>query len=185
MSIRASLAAGLRAFFITLYMLPPIFSQEVVRLLPALKSEPRSGSNARNPNVERASLADLNTAIGRYAIVPLSAAMLVVLNATQNKEFKPSKLSIKSYREEIMGSDLRGVNAMSLSDITGIPRPTVVRKLKWLIDNNFLTINDKKLISFDAKASAFTQTKEIQKQNFLSFINFIYRLFNQINFIYS
>jgi predicted DNA-binding transcriptional regulator len=64
----------------------------------------------------------------------LTIAMLVVLNATQNQEFKPSKLSIKSYREEIMGSDTRGVNAMSISDITGIPRPTVVRKLKWLIE---------------------------------------------------
>jgi len=73
-SFRASLAAGLSAVFITLYTLPPIFAQEVVRLVPALKSEPLSASNARNPNVERASLADLNTAIGRYAIVPLSAA---------------------------------------------------------------------------------------------------------------
>ena len=55
-------------------MLPPIFAQEVVRLVPALKSEPLSASNARNPNVERASLGEFNTAIGRYAIVPLSAA---------------------------------------------------------------------------------------------------------------
>jgi hypothetical protein len=54
----------------------------------------------------------------------LTVAMLVVLNATDNKNFKPSKLSIKSYREEIMGSDTKGVNAMSISDITGIPRPT-------------------------------------------------------------
>jgi hypothetical protein len=74
---------------------------------------------------------------------------------------------------------------MSLSDITGIPRPTVVRKLKWLIDNNFLTINDKKLISLDTKESAFTQTKEIQKQNFLSWGNFVYRVFNQIKVINS
>lgn len=74
MSVRASLAAGLSAVFITLYMLPPIFAQEVVRLVPALKSEPLSASNARNPNVERASLGEFNTAIGRYAIVPLSAA---------------------------------------------------------------------------------------------------------------
>lgn len=73
MSVRASLAAGLSAVFITLYMLPPIFAQEVVRLVPALKSEPLSASNARNPNVERASLGEFNTAIGRYAIVPLSA----------------------------------------------------------------------------------------------------------------
>ncbi len=74
MSVRASLAAGLSAVFMTLYMLPPIFAQEVVRLVPALKSEPLSASNARNPNVERASLGEFNTAIGRYAIVPLSAA---------------------------------------------------------------------------------------------------------------
>ena len=115
----------------------------------------------------------------------LTIAMLVVLNATQNKEFKPSKLSIKSYREEIMGSDFRGVNAMSISDITGIPRPTVVRKLKWLIDKKFLTINDKKLISLDAKDSTFKKTKNLQDQTMLSLSNFIYRLFNQIKVINS
>ena len=42
-----------------------------------------------------------------------------------------------------MGSDEIGVNAMSISEITGIPRPTVVRKLKYLIENNFLSINKK------------------------------------------
>ena len=115
----------------------------------------------------------------------LTIAMLVVLNATQNKEFKPSKLSIKSYREEIMGSDLRGVNAMSISDVTGIPRPTVVRKLKWLIDKKFLTINDKKLISLDVRDGAFKKTKNLQIKNTLSLSNFIYRLFNQIRIINS
>jgi len=115
----------------------------------------------------------------------LTIAMLVVLNATENKNFKPSKLSIKSYREEIMGSDTKGVNAMSISDITGIPRPTVVRKLKWLIDKKFLTINDKKLISLDAKDSTFTKTKNLQDQNMLSLSHFIYRLFNQIKVINS
>ena len=45
-----------------------------------------------------------------------------------------------------MGSDHKGVNAMSLSEITGIPRPTVVRKLKYLTKNNYITINKKKLL---------------------------------------
>jgi hypothetical protein len=115
----------------------------------------------------------------------LTVAILVVLNATENKNFKPSKLSIKSYREEIMGSDTKGVNAMSISDITGIPRPTVVRKIKWLIDENFLIMNNKKLISFNAKGSTFKKTKSIQDKNMLSFSNFIYRLFNQIKVINS
>ena len=115
----------------------------------------------------------------------LCIGMTVVLSATQSKQSAPSKKNRTTYFKEIMGSDLRGVNAMSLSDITGIPRPTVVRKLKWLIDNNFLTINDKKLISLDAKESAFTQTKELQNQNFLSWGNFVYRVFNQIKVINS
>ena len=115
----------------------------------------------------------------------LTIAILVVLNATENKNFKPSKLSIKSYREEIMGSDTKGVNAMSISDITGIPRPTVVRKLKWLIDKKFLIINDKKLISLNAKGSTFKKTKSLQDKNMLSLSNFIYRLFNQIKIINS
>ena len=115
----------------------------------------------------------------------LTVAILVVLNATENKNFKPSKLSIKSYREEIMGSDTKGVNAMSISDITGIPRPTVVRKIKWLIDQKFLIINDKKLISLDAKGSTFKKTKSLQDKNMLSLSNFIYRLFNQIKIINS
>ena len=59
------------------------------------------------------------------------------------------------------------------------------RQLKWLINKKFLNINDKKLISLDAKDSAFTKTKEMQKQVFLSWSNFVYRVFNQINIINS
>ena len=115
----------------------------------------------------------------------LCIGMTVVLNTVQNKEFVATKKDRLSYHKEIMGSDLRGVNAMSISDVTGIPRPTVVRKLKWLIDKKFLTINDKKLISFDARGSAFNTTVNMQKQNMLNLSNFIYRLFNQIKVINS
>ena len=41
-------------------------------------------------------------------------------------------------------SDSRGINAMSISDITGIPRATVIRKLQKLIKNKNLTIDKKK-----------------------------------------
>jgi DNA-binding Lrp family transcriptional regulator len=111
--------------------------------------------------------------------------MVVVINSTHNKKFTPSKSSQNYYFKEIMGSDLRGVNAMSISEITGIPRPTVVRKLKWLIDKKFLYINEKKLISFDAKGNTFNKTKNLQIKNMLSLSNFVYRLFNQIKVINS
>ena len=37
-----------------------------------------------------------------------------------------------------------GVSAMSLSDMTKIPRATVVRKCKYLINHGYLKLNDKK-----------------------------------------
>jgi len=38
----------------------------------------------------------------------------------------------------------QGINAMSISDITGIPRATVIRKLKILVKQNHLSIDEKK-----------------------------------------
>ena len=37
-----------------------------------------------------------------------------------------------------------GVSAMSISDMTNIPRATVIRKCKSLIEKNYLKFNDKK-----------------------------------------
>ena len=37
-----------------------------------------------------------------------------------------------------------GVSAMSISDMTNIPRATVIRKCKYLMKYNYLTLNDKK-----------------------------------------
>jgi len=112
----------------------------------------------------------------------LAIGMVVIINAVKNKEFS-SKKNIRSYHKAVMGSDVRGVNAMSISEITGIPRPTVVRKLKFLIDKKYLHINEKKLITFDAKDSAFQKTGKMINQNMFSLSNFIYKIFNQIRII--
>ena len=121
----------------------------------------------------RAEVKDLET---------LAIGMVVIINAIKNKNFLPRK-NIRSYHKQLMGSDSRGVNAMSISEITGIPRPTVVRKLKYLIDRKFLHINEKKLISFNAKDSAFITTKGMVNKNMISLSHFIYKVFNQIKII--
>ena len=114
----------------------------------------------------------------------LCIGLVAVINAVKNKEFNPKK-NLSSFHKKLMGSDLRGVNAMSVSEITGIPRPTVVRKLNYLINRKFLHINEKKLISFNAKESAFTTTGKMVNQNMLDFSKFIHRVFNQIKIIKS
>jgi predicted transcriptional regulator len=109
--------------------------------------------------------------------------LLVLVNSADNKNFKIKDLTRKKYTTSIQGSDDRGVNTMSISDVTGIPRITVIRKLKYLIKRNILQINKKKLITLNISGVAFDEIQELQNQNMRSLSNFIYRAFNQIKVI--
>ena len=62
----------------------------------------------------------------------------------------------KEWIEKVLHvGDKKGINAMSISDLTGIPRPTVIRKLKILLkqkdiykdNNNLYYVKEGKLIS--------------------------------------
>jgi hypothetical protein len=109
--------------------------------------------------------------------------LLVLVNSADNKNFKIKDLTRKKYTTSIQGSDDRGVNTMSISDVTGIPRITVIRKLKYLIKRNILQINEKKLITLNISGIALDEIQELQNQNMRSLSNFIYRVFNQIKII--
>ena len=111
--------------------------------------------------------------------------VLVMLNASHNENFRTKELNLRAFQKSVMGSDSKGVNAMSIAEITGIPRPTVVRKLKFLFDKKFLHINEKKLISINIKGTSFSKSTNLQSQNLLSFSDFIHRVFNQIKIINS
>jgi DNA-binding MarR family transcriptional regulator len=124
----------------------------------------------------RNNVADLET---------LAIGLEVLLNTIDNKSFKIKYLNRKKYFKLSQGSDDVGVNAMSLSDITGIPRPTVVRKLKYLIKNNFLHINEKKLITMNITGTTLKKTNALQDLNMKNLSNFLYRIFNQIKIINS
>ncbi len=109
--------------------------------------------------------------------------LLVLVNSADNKKFRIKDLSLKNYATSIQGSDDRGVNTMSISDVTGIPRITVIRKLKFLIKRNILQINEKKLITLNISGVALDEIQKLQNQNIKSLSNFIYRVFNQIKII--
>ena len=111
--------------------------------------------------------------------------MVVMLNFVERKSFRVKDLNIKQFQNSLPNIKDRGVNAMSISEITGIPRPTVVRKLKHLIDNNFLSIDEKKLLEVNITGKALKIGKDQQAKNILSLSNFVYRVFNQIKIIDS
>ena len=50
----------------------------------------------------------------------------------------------KKFYETIHKKKVQGVNAMSISEITGIPRATVIRKLKKMVSSKCLMIDNKK-----------------------------------------
>ena len=106
--------------------------------------------------------------------------VLVFINAVENKNFKIKEFDRKEYTISIQGSDERGVNAMSLAEITGIPRSTVIRKLKSLIKKDLLQINEKNLITVNMRGESFKMVQRLQDKNMLSLSNFISRAFNQL-----
>ena len=67
-----------------------------------------------------------------------------------NQHIRIEKLNnLRTHRTNYLGAifldkKIQGINAMSISDITGIPRATAIRKLQKLVKNNYLTIDEKK-----------------------------------------
>jgi predicted transcriptional regulator len=63
-----------------------------------------------------------------------------------------NKIMIREdFIESLLSVNSQGLNAMSISDITGIPRATVIRKLQKLLISNNLTIDEKKLYNLSGQ----------------------------------
>jgi hypothetical protein len=110
---------------------------------------------------------------------------IVLINTVQNKIFKNKNLGRQKYLKELKKSDHVGINAFSIADISGIPRATVVRKLKFLIKNNFLIIDEKKLYTFGlgAQSKQYKVISKLQDKNMNSLSQLLYKISNQIKVI--
>ena len=78
----------------------------------------------------------------------------------------------------ITESKMQGLNAMSISDITGIPRATVIRKLKKLVKIKILSIDNKK--HYRLKGDFTKKLKPHHKDIFTKLANFSTRIFNLV-----
>ena len=70
---------------------------------------------------------------------------------------------------------------MSISDISKIPRSTVIRKLKTLERKNILKINNQKLITINFSEQELKVASKNQNEVIKDLTNLIVRIFNQIN----
>jgi len=73
---------------------------------------------------------------------------------------------------------VQGINAMSISDITSIPRATVIRKLKKLVNQKILTIDAKK--HYKLTGSFANKLKPLQKKVFANLADFSTKVFNLV-----
>ena len=99
--------------------------------------------------------------------------------ALNAKRINNSEMSKEFYQEKYFFGDeknLSGINAMSISDITGIPRATVIRKLNKLVKEKFLKKDSKKHYS----TTSFHKKKilEVQKNTFNNLSKFATRIYN-------
>ncbi len=97
-----------------------------------------------------------------------------VLNSKKNDN---SEMTKEDYLQKyIFSSDIKGINAMSISEITGIPRATVIRKLNRLVRIKFLKVNDKK--QYLTTGLHQKKLQEIQKNNLMNLSKFAERIYN-------
>ena len=109
----------------------------------------------------------------------LCIGLLLMSNASSNKDLVIQDINIEKWRKRISYADKVGLNSMSISDITGIPRPTVVRKVNSLIKKGYAKIDQKKLISLNIEKKVFSKTQKIQEQTIKEISQLIYKILNK------
>ena len=107
--------------------------------------------------------------------------MVITLHSIVSKTFERNGWNFSNWQKNNVNIDEIGVNAMSISQITNIPRPTVIRKLNYLLKNKYISINKKKLYNLNLQDKTLKITTKIQDKNILSFSELIFNIFQQIN----
>ena len=90
-------------------------------------------------------------------------------NAIARTESQKSNGKLIHYRDEWWRDltnigDKRGLNAMTISELTGIPRPTVIRKLKILLKQKDAVKDKNNLYGF-VRGPSFDEMNKIRLQN--------------------
>ena len=100
-------------------------------------------------------------------------------HAINSKKIDNSEMSKEFYIEKYFFAekkDFAGINAMSISDITGIPRATVIRKLNKLVKQKFLQIDEKK--HYSSTGVHKKEILDIQKNTLNNLSKFTAHIYN-------
>ena len=106
-----------------------------------------------------------------------SVGMVITCHSIVNKSYEGVGLNFSEWEKDMVNVKEGGVNTMSISEITHIPRPTVVRKLNYLLKNKYISVNKKKQFTINMKDKALSDTIKIQEQNISSLSDLVCKIF--------
>ncbi len=120
---------------------------------------------------------------GDYETLSIWGTIVYNQNLVLNKKIKINNENYKdlkeSYIDEMtsLDGDL-GLNAMTISDLTGIPRPTVIRKLNSLMNSHWITKNDKGLYFISKYVRTYKNLNDLRLKNITNIANMVSKFFN-------
>ena len=96
------------------------------------------------------------------------------------KKSKKNSHYKKEWIDKILNfGDKKGINAMTISDLTGIPRPTVIRKLKILLKQNDI-LKDKNSLYMIKKGKLSNKLNKQRLSNIRDLTSIVSRINNII-----
>ena len=110
-----------------------------------------------------------------------SVGMVIMWHSLVTKSYQANGWNFSKWKKIKIKVPETGVNTMSISEITNIPRPTVVRKLNYLLKNKYISVNKKKLFNVNMQDKTLTDTIKLQEKNVVSLAYLVFKIFNQIN----
>ena len=110
-----------------------------------------------------------------------SVGMVIMWHSLVTKSYQANGWNFSKWKKIKIKVPETGVNTMSISEITNIPRPTVVRKLNYLLKNKYISVNKKKLFNVNMKDKALTDTIKLQEKNIHSLSYLIFKIFGKMN----
>lgn len=113
----------------------------------------------------------------------------LVMNKTFKENLAPETLN-DTFIDRLNNFGTQGLNAMTISELTGIPRPTVLRKLNILVKKKFLIKDEKNLylIFGGSKTSSkkseyekiYKEVDLIRKDNSINLVHMMTKLLNVV-----
>ena len=91
---------------------------------------------------------------------------------------KSATFDREKFIKDTFKDTIGGINAMSIADLTGIPRATVVRKINNLLNRKLISVDTKKLYS--PKKTNVKNVNDTHKLTTLLLVNFFCNIINLV-----